>query len=236
MSIRKKILLIAGHGAGDPGAISKLGSRSWQEAQESRTLVPLIAAALKPCVDVTIYDTGRNAYYDYKAGTLAGAAKFAQYSYVLEVHFNACTPDQGDGKNKGSEIYVTLGEKDTVVEETILKQLQEIGFKSRGVKRKNYAVINQAKKAGTSSALLEVCFIDDADDMAIYARYRLAVADAVAYGILEGFGIQTAAQSAAKTNWETVKEKAGLSDSTMAYLGEYRFADDLLRKLAAAMQ
>ena len=33
-----------------------------------------------------------------------------------------------------------------------------------------------------------------------------------------------------------IKEKAGLSDSTIAFLDAYRYGDDLLIKLATAMQ
>ena len=38
------------------------------------------------------------------------------------------------------------------------------------------------------------------------------------------------------TNYTKVQEAAGLSDDTMAYLQKYKYGDDLLEKLAAAMK
>ena len=35
---------------------------------------------------------------------------------------------------------------------------------------------------------------------------------------------------------ETIKAKAGLSDNTIKYLADYKYGDDLLKKLAAAMK
>lgn len=35
---------------------------------------------------------------------------------------------------------------------------------------------------------------------------------------------------------ETIKAKAGLADSTIKYLADYKYGDDLLKKLAAAMK
>ena len=65
-----------------------------------------------------------------------------------------------------------------------------VGLTNRGVKRNNWAVINQARKAGTSSALLEICFIDDADDMAVYAVKQSEIVEAIAMSIIDGFGLQ----------------------------------------------
>ena len=46
------------------------------------------------------------------------------------------------------------------------------------------------RSAGVSSALLEVCFLDDPDDMRVYSANKTAVATAIAAGIGSGFGIQ----------------------------------------------
>lgn len=229
------ILLIAGHGAGDPGATSKIGSKSYQEAQETRTLVSLIAKSLKPYANVEVYSTDRNAYEDACSGAIGAYTKFSKYKYVLEVHFNAYKKDAGDGKTKGVEIYVTTSEKGTGVEEAICKNIAALGFNNRGVKRKNWTVISKAKADGTSSALLETCFIDDADDMALYAAKRTQVAQAIAAGIAEGFGLKADTDPAAVAK-KIIREKAGLSEKTMEYLAAYEYGDDLLVKLAEAMK
>ena len=229
------VLLIAGHGAGDPGATSTLGGKSYQEAQEARTLVPMIAEALKPYADVDIYDTGRNAYDDAADGAIGAYAKFTKYKYVLEMHFNAYKSDQGDGTIKGTEIYVTTSENGIAVEEKICQNISALGFTNRGVKRKNWTVISKAKAAGVSSALLEVCFIDDADDMNLYAAKRVQVARAIASGITNGFEWKAEEDPVAEAK-RTIQEKAGLSDKTMEYLAAYEYGDDLLVKLAKAMK
>ena len=181
-----KLLLIAGHGAGDPGAVGN----GYQEATETRKVVAALAQALEGCCDVDTYPTDRNAYSDYKAGQLTKMAQLAQYDYVLEIHFNAVKASTADGKTKGVECYVTTAEPSTAVEQAMVAAIAAVGLTSRGVKRNNWAVINQARKAGTSSALLEICFIDDADDMAIYAANQSAIVEAIAISIIDGFGLQ----------------------------------------------
>ena len=188
-----KILLIAGHGDGDPGATARFGLTTYKEANETRTLVNLLATRLKKAgIEVDIYSTLRNAYTDYKNGTLINRARFQEYDYVLEIHFNAFIKDEGNGVTKGVECYVCTTEVGIKVEETICKNIAALGFKNRGVKRKNFSVIGKAKSSGVSSALLEVCFIDDHDDIKLYVKSREKVADAIVKGIVAGFGITNA--------------------------------------------
>lgn len=191
-SKKMKILLISGHGAGDPGVVAG----AYREADETRAMTNLLAQALAGVCDVTIYPTDRNAYDDYKKGTLAAVAGFPTYDYVLEVHFNAFQAGASDGKTKGVECYVTTAEAGVGVEEAICREVSALGLANRGVKRKNWSVIQTAKTAGISSALLEVCFLDDADDMAVYTKDKAAVAAAIARGICEGFGLDIPAQAA----------------------------------------
>ena len=226
-----KILLIAGHGNGDPGALGN----PYKEAEETRKLVSNIERELKAYADVTVYNTNRNAYKDAKNGVLGKNANFTRYDYVLEVHFNAFKTDKGDGKVKGSEIYVTTREKGVTVEEGSLKNIQKLGFTNRGVKRNNYTVINTAKNAGVSSALFEACFIDDADDMALYEKNRTAFAKAVAEGIAQGFKLKKT-DTAIDQYRKIIKDKAGLEEKTLDYLEAYASGEALLRKLAEAMK
>lgn len=181
-----KLLLIAGHGAGDPGAVGN----GYQEATETRKVVAALAQALEGACDVDTYPTERNAYTDYKAGKLNATAQFARYDYVLEIHFNAVKASTADGKTKGTEIYVTTAEPGTVVEQAMVKAIAAVGLTNRGVQRYNWAVINQARKAGASSALLEICFIDDPDDMAVYAAKQSEIVEVIAMSIIDGFGLQ----------------------------------------------
>lgn len=177
-----KILLISGHGAGDCGAVGN----GFKEADLTREVVNNLAEKLRPFCQVDIYNQSRNAYADVNSGALQ--VNFANYNYVFEVHFNAF-----DKKAKGTEIFVTREEPATKVEEKIMKQLSKY-FDVRGVKRKNFNVIAKARRSGVSSALIEVCFIDNANDMNVYTNNRDGICGAIADGIKEGFGLSKTEQ------------------------------------------
>lgn len=179
------ILLIAGHGGTDTGAVA-FGRR---EADLARELVPMIRDELRAYgAAVDLYDPKRSAYHDLIA--LGYDYHFKKYDYVLEVHFNAYRQDPGNGESTGCEAYVTPGEKSIAAEAAMLRRIAALGLTNRGVKREKLAVIMRAKAQGVSSALLEVCFLDDLDDMEIYCRNKARIARAVADGIAEGYRLE----------------------------------------------
>lgn len=184
-----KLLLIAGHGAGDPGAVGSYQGKTYREADETRNVTKALAAELAKDCAVTVYPTDRNAFEDHRSGTLAAVAKFSQYDYVLEIHFNAVKASAADGKTKGVECYVPTGAKSTAAETAICRRMSALGLTNRGVKTYNWSVIAAAHRAGVPSALLEVCFIDDADDMAVYTKHSGEIARAIADGVREGFSV-----------------------------------------------
>ena len=177
------ILLIAGHGQGDSGAVGN----GYKEAELTREVCKLLKPMLDNYADVTIADTALN-WYRYENRE---KLDFTQYDYVLEIHFNAGGNDtKGNGATTGTEIYITTSEKTHGVETEIVKGISNIGFKNRGVKRKDFAVIYYIKKQGVSPALLEVCFIDDIDDMKLYQSKKSEVIKAIAGGIIRGFSLE----------------------------------------------
>ena len=180
-----KILLISGHGAGDSGAVATIDGKKYQEADLTVEVVDKLAPLLrKKGAEVTVYDKTRDAFKDYKLGTLF----LGKHDYILEIHFNACVEDyNGDGKVTGTEIYYPSKGKESGAEGAILKNLAALGFKNRGVKSGAFAVINRAAALGMSANLLEVCFIDDADDVRLYNANKDKVAEAIADGIAEAF-------------------------------------------------
>lgn len=180
-----KFLLIAGHGDGDPGTV-KLG---YKEADLTRELVELIKTALLPYGEVDIADKTKNWYkHICERGNYFN---FSKYDYVLEVHFNSAVKDlDGNSRTTGAEIYVTRSEKYVSVEENILEGISSLGFKNRGVKPKNFDLIHYIKNQGVSSALLEVCFLDDKDDVDLYMAKKTAIASAIAKGIAKGYKLK----------------------------------------------
>lgn len=184
-----KILLISGHGAGDSGAVATIKGVTYKESDETIKLVELIHDRLRQYAYVDYYPVERNAYKDIQRGCLQ--VNFSQYDYVLEIHFNSCVKDlKGNGKTTGTEIFVTKTDNSAAVEQAIVNNIAEIGFKNRGVKKQNFTVINRAYKASAQSALLEVCFIDDADDMKLYTADRSRVADAIVEALITSYNLK----------------------------------------------
>ena len=226
-----KILLISGHGAGDPGAIGTFQGKQYKEADLTREVTASLAKVLKPYADVTIYDVTRNAYTDYRNGVLTSRAKFSDYDYVLEVHFNAFQADSGDGRNKGIEIFVMPSRTDTKVEQKIVDAIAKIGLTNRGIKKQSFGVISTASRAGVRASLLEVCFIDDADDMRIYTAKTSQIISAIKDGLVVGLGLN-ATTKPTNANREAVQKRFGFDDNTMAFLDKHPYPDALYLKLA----
>lgn len=176
-----KVLLIAGHGNGDSGAVGC----GYKEADLTREVVSNVKTLLSKYCTVDVYNIAKNCYAECKNGRVPN---FNSYNYVLEIHFNAgVNLPFINYKTTGTEIYITRSEKTSVCEQFIIYGISALGFKNRGVKRKDFTVIYNAKKQGVSSALLEVCFIDDLDDVTLYQRKKIEVAEAIVNGIVKAF-------------------------------------------------
>ena len=173
----KKILLICGHGEGDPGAVGN----GYQEATLVREIAPKLKNVLSDYAEVTLFDVNKNMYKYLKQTSF----NFRGFDYVLELHFNAF-----DGKASGTEILVHNLETGISVEEKIVNNISKLGFKNRGVKRRtDLQNMNVCKKQGVSYALLETCFIDNSKDMDLHNSKKDDIIKAIADGIIEGFGL-----------------------------------------------
>ena len=189
-----KILLIAGHGEGDPGACGC----GYKEADLTREVAAALLPKLSQYAEVDLFDTNKNMYTYLKNG---GKCDFSKYNYVFEIHFNAAAADTtGNGITTGTEILIHPTESGATVEEAIVKNIASLGFKNRGVKRRSdLQNMNVCKKTfGVSYALLEVCFIDDRDDIDLYQNKKAEIMDAIVNGIISGFGIKKEGNSVAE--------------------------------------
>lgn len=185
------ILLISGHGAGDPGATGYIDGVQYVEADEARRVTASLRSILSKSINVDVYPTERNAFYDCTNGLLTSYANISAYDYVLEIHFNAFAASSSDGQTKGIECYVPSAEPGIVVEQLICSNVSNLGLKNRGVKHFDWSVIYNVRQFGVSAALLEVCFIDDPDDMRVYENNFNSIIEEIANGILEGFGVES---------------------------------------------
>ena len=172
------ILLISGHGDGDCGACGN----GYKETDLTRELVNTLSPILRKYANVDVFDTSKNMYKYLKSNKF----DFTKYDYVIEIHFNAF-----DEKANGVEILVHPSEKAFTVERLMLENISAFGFKNRGVKiRNDLQNMNICKGSqGVSYALIETCFIDNADDMKLYQSCKKDVAYAIAHGIAVGFGL-----------------------------------------------
>lgn len=94
----------------------------------------------------------------------------------VSIHFNACKTDPGDGKTKGVEVLV-YSKKGQAVKyaEEIAKELSiELGITNRGVKENKG--LYYLHKTNAPALLIEICFVDDKDDVKRYNPDKAAEA------------------------------------------------------------
>ena len=157
-------LVICGHGQGrnvyDSGAVNR--SLNITEAEKVREL----ASLMKPHATKTHFITDKNVY-DFK--DIVSISK--GYESVTELHFNSF-----NGQAHGTEVLIKEGFKPDNTD-TTLKNVLEKYFKSRGFKFVDWLYnANVMANTGIYYRLIEVCFIDNNADMAIYEKNKYVIA------------------------------------------------------------
>lgn len=218
-----KLLIIAGHGAGDSGAVGC----GFKEADLTRTATSILEGKFKS-YDATVarYPATHDAYQDGRGGGYAVSLK--SYGLVVEIHFNSY-----NGSAYGTE---TLYRQQSCkgLAQAVTNAIASVGFYNRGAKvRTDLGNMNYCYRNGIPYILIETCFIDNADDMKLYHLKLYDVWDKVAAAICSHYGIKKLASSgqSVPTN-KTEKPKAtklvidgswGKATTTMAQkvLGTY---------------
>ena len=157
-------LVICGHGQGktgyDVGAINR--SLNITEAQKVREL----ASLMKQYATKTHFITDKNVY-DFR--DIVNVSK--GYESVTELHFNSF-----NGQAQGTEVLIKDGFKPDNLD-IGLKNVLEKYFKARGFKFVDWLYnANVMANTGISYRLIEVCFIDNNNDMAIYEKNKHVIA------------------------------------------------------------
>lgn len=166
------IFVIAGHGAGDPGAVGN----GYNEAERVRFLAQRIKALGGD--SVTLGDLNRNYYADNGISSL----NIPKDWEILELHL-----DSASATAKGGHVIIRSGIAADKYDQALAKNISAI-FPGRSniiVQRSNLANPNRAYTKGYSYRLLEVCFITNANDMKIFNSET----DRIARAILSAFGI-----------------------------------------------
>ena len=157
-------LVICGHGQGktvyDVGAVNR--SLNITEAEKVRELAEL----MKQHATKTHFITDKNVY-DFK--NIASLSK--GYESVTELHFNSF-----NGQAQGTEVLIKEGFTHDSLD-TGLKNVLEKYFKSRGFKFVYWLYnANVMENTGISYRLIEICFIDNNADMAIFEKNKHVIA------------------------------------------------------------
>ena len=183
-----KLMLIAGHGQGDSGAVGN----GYKEADLTRDLVNRIyAVAVQKGIKVSAYDMNKNAVKQIRAGNIPN---FTGNHYCLEVHFNSSAKNT----SRGTMFYIHKDENGWSVEENILQRMYNLGSRKAwdGVVKASrqfpsgLLVQNNSKSQGVPHGLLETCFISSNEDVNWYLNNRDNIAQQVVEGIIEGYGLK----------------------------------------------
>lgn len=180
----RKVTIHAGHNR--PGNVACGAVGILDESKEARIIVKKVIRLLKKegikAVDCTIND-GKG-QTDVLKRICAGCNAVNDADLNISVHFNSGAGDRkGNGKTAGTEVLVTADRDDKGdIAHRICNQMDYAGFKNRGVKaRKDLYFLNRTKKP---ALLVEVCFVDDADDAKLYKKNKDAVAKAIVKAIV----------------------------------------------------
>lgn len=180
------ILLIAGHGDTDVGAVGLLNGKQITEADYTRQLLSLVETRFKKHVNTYVYPTERRSMEDYRNGVFSSISNIANMDLMLDFHFNAYNTTA-----TGTEVYIPTTSNYTSLAGKIVNGIADVGFTNRGVKTYNYSLISTAQKYSIPAFLVETCFIDNPKDMACYTSYEETIADNITNAVLTHFDIDT---------------------------------------------
>ena len=179
-----EILLIAGHGVNDPGAVGG----GINERDTMRALVKEIKSLIPDVVD--IYDVTRDMFQDTNRG---GGMYATKYKEVIELHMDASKNELVKGGH--AIIYISYNPDD--LDKRLVKTIDECFgivpyLRPNGIsKRNNLLNLNVAAKRGISYRLLELGFITNADNRKAVTGEQLKVtarklAEAISNKKIEG--------------------------------------------------
>ena len=147
--MNKKILLIAGHGGTDSGAVGN----NRKEAIEVRSIAYSLYEKLKNEIEIEYYNPSvkHNSTKDY--------AKYKGYN-VIEIHLNSA-----GSIATGTEVLIKKGYKPDSLDTALLHTLGKY-FRNRGFKyRDDLYSMNTFGSLGITYRLIEICFINNINDL-----------------------------------------------------------------------
>ena len=169
-----KVILDAGHGGRDPGAVYQ----NRQEKDDALALALAVGEILEQAgIDVAYTrteDVYNTPYEKAVMGNNSGA------DYFISIHRNA-TAAPGGASGIETLVYSKGGEAERLAE-NINDELEDLGFQNRGItERPNLVVL---RRTSMPAVLVEAGFIDNEADNRLFDQNFPAIAQAIATGIL----------------------------------------------------
>lgn len=180
-----KILIIAGHGAGDSGACGC----GYKEADLTRKAASILEGKLDAYdCKVTRYPSARDCYQDNKRGVMQ--TSFSSYGLVIEIHFNSY-----NGSAHGCEVLYRPARMRNLAAK-VSAAIAEEGFFNRGAKQRTDLMnMNTCYRNGVPYILIETAFIDNKADMTRYAKEVYDVWGNVAKAVCKYYVIEKLASA-----------------------------------------
>lgn len=207
-----------GHNTKAAGASSYLNEVAEDRKIKDRVISYLRAAGhtVYDCTD----DSGKTP--DACLKNIVGKCNGHEVDLDVSIHLNASKKDAGDGKVKGTEVFIySSRSKAKSAAERICKGMSALGFTNRGVKASTSLYV--LKNTKSPALLIEVCFVDDKDD---YNLYKKVGVDKISRAIAEGL-INAAVPGSGSVS--DVSGRASLKASDLKNMG----VADIIKKVGA---
>ncbi len=168
-----------GHGGIDPGAEYK----GRKEADDVLAVGREAARILRR--HGVIVDETRTADVSLSLKARCDFENMGSYDYFISFHRNAFKPEQAAGVE--TYTYLNPSAKSKGLAEKIQSALVEVGFVNRGVKEANFYVLRETK---APAVLIEIGFIDNSQDNALFDSKQADIVKGIARAILSQLGIK----------------------------------------------
>lgn len=208
-----KILIIAGHGAGDSGAVGC----GYKEAELTRKAANILEGKLDAYdCKVVRYPSARNCYEDNKAGEMT--TSFSAFDLVVEIHFN-----DYDGSAHGCEVLYRPVYMRALAAK-VSASIASVGFTNRCARQRTDLMnMNTCYRLRVPYILIETCFIDNKADMTRYAKEIYRVWGSVADAIADHYGLKKLASAGkpVETSKTSTSKKKPVKSTKKGYSGAF---------------
>lgn len=175
METKKRIVIDAGHGGAEPGAIYE-----GRKEKDDNLRLALAVGRLLEGAGADVFYTRVNDVFDSPLEK-AQMANEAEGDFLISIHRNAM-PQPGTGSGILSLVYQMGGPAERVAQ-SINGELAQLGFQDLGIAERPGLVI--LRRSNMPAVLLEAGFIDNISDNEQFDNQFNQIAQAIADGVLK---------------------------------------------------